>query len=59
MDGGSGGEIYIIIVLGWTVVVGERYMLLYFQDGRGSGGEIYVIIVSGWTGVVGERYMLL
>ena len=28
MDGGSGGEIYIIIVLGWTGVVGERYMLL-------------------------------
>ena len=44
MDGGSGGEIYIIIVLGWTGLV---------------GGEIYVIIVLGWTGVVGERYMLL
>ena len=35
MDGGRGGQIYVIIVLGWTGVVKEREMLLEFQDGRG------------------------
>ena len=35
MDGGSGGERNVIIVSGGTGVVGEREMLLEFQDGRG------------------------
>ena len=59
MDGGSGGEIYVIIVLGWTGVVGRDIYYYSFRMDGVSGGEIYVIIVSGWTGVVGERYMLL
>ena len=43
MDGGNGGEIYVIS----------------FRKVGGSGGEIYVIIVLGWTGVVVEGEMLL